>query len=134
MTEKSKMPKYNKIIQFWRWFELRSYTILYIIMLCLIWRYVLRHWDQCISMQFFTKFDGNNILFILGLLLMILPFYDVEAKEFKLHRRTAGKIENKFQSADSTYQQDMISHQIRALQSENSLESNEEIVSNELSN
>lgn len=42
-------------------------------------------------MQFFSQFDGNNILFLVWILLIVLPFYDIEIKEAKLHIRNMEK-------------------------------------------
>ncbi|MCI9366762.1 MAG: hypothetical protein HFF19_00560 [Oscillospiraceae bacterium] len=42
-------------------------------------------------MQFFSQFDGNNILFLVWILLFVLPFYDIEIKEAKFHKRNMEK-------------------------------------------
>lgn len=45
------------------------YYILYGIILFLLWLYIGLNWEKCISMQFFSQFDGNNILFLVGIVL-----------------------------------------------------------------
>lgn len=49
--------------------------------------YVLSNWEKCISMQFFSNFNGNNILFIVWLLMIIVNIYDIEIKGFKMSER-----------------------------------------------
>lgn len=95
------------------------YTILYIFMLLILWTYVIYNWDICVSMQFFSQFDGNNILFILGLVLTILPFYDIEGKGVRLHRRSTKSLEDQLQNADSTYKHEKLRCEVTQLQSEN---------------
>lgn len=55
--------------------------------------YVMSNWGKCISMQFFSRFDGNNILFLVWILLIVLPFYDIEGKGIKVHRKEVKKVE-----------------------------------------
>ena len=38
--------------------------IVHFIVLALLSVYVFKNWETCISMQFFSRFDGNNILFL----------------------------------------------------------------------
>lgn len=59
-------------------------TIFYWAVLIILSIYVIKNWNTCISMQFFSNFDGNNILFILWLVLIFLMLYDIEAKDIKL--------------------------------------------------
>ena len=49
--------------------------------------YVLSNWEKSISMQFFSNFNGNNILFIVWLLMIIVNIYDIEIKGFKMSER-----------------------------------------------
>ena len=48
--------------------------------------YIIKNWDLCISMQFFSEFNGNNILFFVWIILLFLMLYDVEAKGVKLKK------------------------------------------------
>lgn len=98
-------------------------TILYVLMLIVLWTYIIYNWDACISMQFFSQFDGNNILFIVGIVLIILPFYDIEGKGIKLRRKSAKDMKQDFQSADSVFYQKKIKNEFSALQSEISAKS-----------
>ena len=49
--------------------------------------YVLSNWEKCISMEFFKSFNGNNILFIVWILMIIVNIYDIEIKGFKMSER-----------------------------------------------
>ena len=80
------------------------YNILYIALLAVLWRYIILNWEKCISMQFFSQFDGNNILFLVGIALVILPFYDIEGKGVKLHRRGTKATMEQLQELDLSYE------------------------------
>lgn len=73
------------------WAILNIYTILYIVLIIALTKYVFCNWEKCVSMQFFSQFDGNNILFLVWILLFVLPFYDIEIKEAKFHKRNMEK-------------------------------------------
>lgn len=49
----------------------------YAVLITLTW-YVLSNWETCISMQFFSRFDGNNILFLVWIILIILVIYNIK--------------------------------------------------------
>lgn len=73
------------------WTISNIYTILYVVLVIALTKYIFCNWEKCISMRFFTQFDGNNILFIVWILLLVLPFYDIEIKETKFHKRNMEK-------------------------------------------
>ncbi|MCI8285346.1 MAG: hypothetical protein HFE90_08815 [Firmicutes bacterium] len=54
-------------------------------------------------MRFFNKFDGNNILFFVWIALIILYFYDVEAKGWKFHRKVRSDIETQLNNVISDF-------------------------------
>lgn len=54
-------------------------------------------------MQFFTKFDGNNILFLVWIACILLFFYDIEAKGWKFHLKGNEEMQQQFACAESTY-------------------------------
>ena len=107
------------------------YQILYSIMLGANWIYIVLNWEKCISMQFFSRFDGNNILFLVGILLLILPFYEVEGKGFKIRRVGMKKLENDLNKAESEYQknhiQNIIITQSQGMQSQTEVTENNEL-------
>lgn len=96
-----------------------KYTILYIVILAVLWTYIIINWELCINMQLFSQFNGNNILFLVGIILTVLPFYDIEGKGVKLVRRTKKEIASRYNKESSQY--DLEIH-INKLQSENNSE------------
>lgn len=87
----------------WKWIKLHIYGILYFILIVILSTYIVLNWDKCISMKFFEQFDGNNILFLVWIALLILFFYDVEAKDFKFHRRKNENMGRQFQNIENAY-------------------------------
>lgn len=65
--------------------------------------YVLLNWEKCIKMQFFSHFDGNNILFIVWIIIIFLAIYDVEAKGIKFQRHEVEQITQNFGSIEKDY-------------------------------
>lgn len=63
------------------------YTFMHIVVLVSLSIYIYSHWELCISMQFFSSFDGNNILFLCWIVLIFLILYRVEGKGIKVDRR-----------------------------------------------
>lgn len=89
------------------WITTNIYTILYLGLIGILTKYIFCNWEKCISMQFFSRFDGNNILFLVWLLLIILPFYDIEGKGIKVHRKEMKRMEDaekKIQNKEAEYQ------------------------------
>lgn len=107
------------------------YQILYSIMLGANWIYIVLNWEKCVSMQFFSRFDGNNILFLVGISLVIFPFYEVEGKGFKIHRVGTKKLENDLNKVESEYQksqiQNIIITQSQGMQSQTEVTENNEL-------
>ena len=64
MIKSPSKEKLSLIKRLKNWITSNIYNIYYIILLILLWGYIIMHWDLCITMQFFSHFDGNNILFI----------------------------------------------------------------------
>lgn len=79
------------------------YQILYLVMLGALWTYIVLNWEKCVSMQFFSQFDGNNILFLVGILLVILPFYEVEGGGVKIRKSGGKELERALNEAESEY-------------------------------
>ena len=79
--------------QFWDCLKRYIYQMLYVIMLGVLWTYIVLNWEKCVSMQFFSQFDGNNILFLAGILLIILPFYEVEGNGIKIRKAGTKELE-----------------------------------------
>ena len=108
MKKKNKTPKKNYLKRFWDWIKLNLYEIFYILLIIGLWIYIIINWDKCISMKFFEQFDGNNILFLVGIILVILFFYDVEAKDFKFRRKKYENMSRQLQNADVSHQRNQL--------------------------
>ena len=77
---------------------------MYILLLALLSAYILINWEMCVTMTFFEQFDGNNILFLVWIILIVLPFYSIEGKGFKLKIRGIERATEKIQDADLQYE------------------------------
>ena len=71
-------------------------------------------------MTFFEQFDGNNILFLIWIVLLILPFYDVEAKGWKFRKKGIEDTRKLYENADLNYIQEQINNLRDTIQSQNS--------------
>lgn len=97
----------NIFLKVLKFIKFRIYEILYIGLLGLLSVYVVIHWEECIAMTFFDQFDGNNILFLVWIVLIILLFYDVEAKGWKFRKKRAEDTLREYNNAEITYVQKM---------------------------
>lgn len=110
--------------RFTNWAKLRIYEILYILLLTTLSSYIVVNWEKCIAMKFFEQFDGNNILFLIWIVLLILPFYDIEAKGWKFHRKGIEDTRKQFENAENTFMQNRINNIRDNIQAQNSEEMN----------
>lgn len=104
MANENTNPEKSCIEQFLDWVKVNIFGIAYVILTIGLWIYLILNWDKCISMKFFDQFDGNNILFLVGIAMIITFFYDVEAKDFKFHRRKNQNINKQYQNERMNYQ------------------------------
>lgn len=104
------------------WIRLRIYEILYMILLMILSIYIIINWKTCITMKFFEQFDGNNILFLVWIVLLILLFYDVEAEGWKFHRKRMQNTQRLLDIAAADYVQDQINNMRDNAQSQDSEE------------
>lgn len=103
------------------WVNEHLFGIIYVILLIGLWVYIIWNWDKCISMKFFDQFDGNNILFLLGIILVIMFFYDVEVKDFKFRRRKYENMKMDLHNVEANHQraqQNVLSEQITNIENE----------------
>ena len=70
----SKHIRFNRLKAWW----IRNFKNIFWLILTI---YVLRNWEKCISMEFFKSFNGNNILFIVWILMIIFTIYDIKIKD-----------------------------------------------------
>ena len=109
----------NIFKRFKNWIKNYIYGILYIALLMILSGYIFVNWNKCISMKFFERFDGNNILFLVWIALLILSFYDIEAKGWKFRRKGIEETKNKFDIAKISYEQEQLNNMINSMQSQN---------------
>ncbi len=100
----------NIFKRFINWIKLRIYEILYMVLLMILSIYIVINWETCITMQFFEQFDGNNILFLVWIVLLILPFFDVEAEGWKFRRKGIQDTQRLFNNAEADFVQDQINN------------------------
>lgn len=116
------MKKVFKIIM--HWIKLHIYEISYIVLLMILTSYILINWETCVTMTFFEQFDGNNILFLIWIMLLILPFFDVEAKGWKFRKKGIEDTRKLFENAESDFRQNQINNLRNSMQSQNLEEMN----------
>ncbi len=119
--------------QFWDCLKRYIYQILYVIMLGVLWTYIVLNWEKCVSMQFFSQFDGNNILFLAGILLIILPFYEVEGNGIKIRKAGTKELEKDLKKEESDFQKSVIQNTMILMQSQDMQCQTEVTENNELS-
>lgn len=83
-------------------------TVFHIISFLSLTIYVITHWRYCITMQFFSRFNGNNILFIVWLISAFLIIYDVEGKGFRVAKRKLEEAQNQYETVEKQYALDQI--------------------------
>lgn len=67
----------------------------YIIILITFTTYIIRKYPECTKFTFFSEFDGDNLVFILFLILLILPLFDkLELFGVNLGLRWQNKVSN----------------------------------------
>lgn len=105
MANKSEneIQRKSRFKRFICWVRINIFGISYVALIIGLWTYIIINWDKCISMKFFEQFDGNNILFLVGIAMVITFFYDVEAKDFKFHRRKNENMVRQFQNAENRF-------------------------------
>lgn len=108
------------------------YRKLYAGLLIVLTIYIVCNWEKCIAMQFFSQFDGNNILFLVWILLIVLPFYDIEIKEAKLHIRNMEKAKEQVKEESVALTLEQRKEQINNMLSEMVTEMNGGDKNNEL--
>lgn len=87
----------DKIAQKFHQLVRYRYSIINISIIIALSIYIIKNWQDCISMQFFSEFDGNNILFLVWIALIVVTTYDVDAKGVKFRTR---KIEEAREELD----------------------------------
>ena len=48
----------------------------YVILLCISTPYIICNYDEIVDFQFFTQFNGKNLIFLVWIVLLIIPLFD----------------------------------------------------------
>ena len=121
----SEIPCHKKIkesLYIWhkrinRFIEKYFYDIFHAVVFFALTAYVITNWNECISMQFFSRFNGNNILFLVWIILILLIIYEVEGKGIKLRKRKQEQDQVEIDNANYLYELNSLSQEISDLQS-----------------
>lgn len=70
--------------------------------------YVIKNWNSCISMQFFSQFNGNNILFLVWIILILLLIYEVEGKGIKVAQRKHDETQRSLSEVQLAYRKNQV--------------------------
>lgn len=96
----SKHIRFNRLKAWW----IRNFKNIFWLILTI---YVLRNWEKCISMEFFKSFNGNNILFIVWILMIIFTIYDIKIKGFQVNERYEAK-QQQMEILNKIYEHEMM--------------------------
>lgn len=92
--------------------------------------YVFLNWEKCISMEFFKSFNGNNILFIIWLLMIIFTIYDIKIKGFQVDERYKAK-EQQAELLTKYYESIIINEKVKGKNYKNILNDNFNMVNSQ---
>lgn len=101
-----------------KWYRLKKlwsvrYSVFHVIVFLCLSCYVLLNWGECISMQFFSQFDGNNILFLVWIILILLIIYEVEGQGIKIAKHKKEEVQKNLNDANLKYKLDTMYEQVK---------------------
>lgn len=83
MCRKKQKSNNNRCLSFWHWISNAIDTIIvllrklwYVILLGLSTPYVIHNFEEIVQFQFFTEFNGENLIFLIWIMLLIIPLFD----------------------------------------------------------
>ena len=109
-TSTQKQEKWYKLKKLWS----MRYSVFHVIAFLCLTCYVLLNWEKCISMQFFSQFNGNNILFLVWIILIFLIIYEVEGKGIKIAKHKKEEVQQTLSDANLKYKLDTMLEQIKS--------------------
>ena len=121
LTNAHKQEKWYILKKLWS----ERYRIFHLITLFSLTVYVLSNWEKCISMQFFSHFDGNNILFLVWVVLIFLTIYEVEGKGIKVAKHKQEEVRKNLSEADLKYKLETMSEQFKKRNLDNTCQNKE---------
>lgn len=122
-----------------KWYRLKKiwaarHRAFHILVLSCLTIYITVNWEKCITMQFVSQFNGNNILFLAWLVLIFLIIYEVEGKGVKVAQRKQEETQKSLGEAGLKYQVDAMLEQLENGNLNGNIHQEEGEGSNELSN
>lgn len=101
-----------------KWYKLKKlwsvrYSVFHVMVLLCLTCYVLLNWEKCISMQLFSQFDGNNILFLAWIILILLIIYEVEGQGIKIAKHKEEEVQQNLSDANLKYKLDTMYEQVK---------------------
>lgn len=85
------------------------FVIFHIVTFIFLTIYVVLDWKKCVSMQLFSEFNGNNILFVAWIALIFLNMYKVKIKDVEvIERKAEEKLQEDVQNVELNYQAQQI--------------------------
>ena len=85
------LPKKDDIKQYFELAWSHRHTIFHVVSFFSLTVYVVIHWRQCIRMQLFSRFNGNNILFFAWIILSFLLIYNIRIDKYSVFNRITEK-------------------------------------------
>lgn len=108
-TSTQKQKKWHRLKKLWS----VRYSVFHVIVFLCLSCYVLLNWEECISMQFFSQFDGNNILFLVWIILILLIIYEVEGQGIKIAKHKKEEVQKNLNDANLKYKLDTMYEQVK---------------------
>lgn len=85
----TKKPKIGKVFKntcatFKKNWQSITWIAFYLVLLALSSYFVWKNWSKCLDMEFFSRFNGYNIIWILWIFLLFVPLISIDNKWFKM--------------------------------------------------
>ena len=94
------------------------WIVVYLVLLALSTSFVWENWNKCLDMEFFTHFNGYNIIWMLWIFLLFVPLISIDNKWFKMVNPLTKK-ELERQKAEESAKTEQYATQFESLELEN---------------
>lgn len=74
---------------------------MYSILVALSTLFVFFNWNSCVNMQFFSSFNGYNIIFIVWIVLLILSLFKIDFNGISFAKKEEKVFDEKYNNAGS---------------------------------
>lgn len=96
------------------------WIVIYITLVALSTSFVVCNWPKCLEMEFFSRFNGYNIIWILWIFLLFMPLISVDNKWFKI-ANPLSKKEKEMENIEQNTKTEQLATQFESLAEENEL-------------